>query len=102
MAADQVIIARGRLANAKKWFTHRGWDVLLDNERGRRILEWGVLHAWLAGPANPRRSVRKWCRRWAPWLTDTELNDIVADAMTSNKRWSGDHSAIDAPLTRED
>src|SRR5206468_1132207 len=51
---------------------------------------------------NPRRSVRRWCRRWASWLTDTELNDIVAAAVTSNKRWSGDQSAMVLEITVRD
>lgn len=102
MAADQVMIARGRLANARKLFAHRGWDELPQNERGERILAWGADHAWVANPTNPKRSVRNWCRRWAPWLTHTELNDIVAEAMTSNKRWSGDHSAMVLEITVRD
>jgi hypothetical protein len=93
MAVDQVIIARGRLSNASKWFAHRGWDVLPQNERGRSILRWGADHAWLAGPDNPKRSVRRWCRKHAPWLTDAELEQIVRETETSNKRWTGDQSA---------
>ncbi|NOJ43303.1 hypothetical protein [Bradyrhizobium australiense] len=88
-----VIRARGRLANAKTWFAHRGWDVLPDNERGRRILQWGADHAWLAGPANPKRSVRSWCLRWAPWLTDAELNQLVRETEARDKRWTNDQSA---------
>lgn len=94
MATDQRMIALGRLANARKWFAHRGWDVLPDNERGHRILQWGADHAWQAGPKNPKRSVRLWCRRWAgPWLTNTELDQIVRETEERDKRWSGDHSA---------
>jgi hypothetical protein len=48
---------------------------------------------WLAAPSGPQRSVRRWCRRWAPWLTVTELNKLVADTEHSNKRWSHDQSA---------
>ena len=94
MAADQKMIAIGRLANARKWFAHRGWDVLPDNERGQRILQWGADHAWQAGSKNPKRSVRCWCRKWAgPWLTNAELDQIVRETEEREKRWSGDQSA---------
>lgn len=92
-SVSDLLIARGRLANARRWFAHRGWDVLPRTERGRSILRWGVDQAWLAGPADPKRSLRGWCRRWAPWLTGAELDQIVRETATSNKRWTSDHSA---------
>jgi hypothetical protein len=71
-----LIRARGRLSDAKKWFAHRGWSVLPQSDRGQRILEWGADMAWLAAEVkglNPRqadqkrkRSVRNWCRSKAP------------------------------------
>jgi hypothetical protein len=88
-----TLLARGRLADARKWFARLGWDVLPQSIRGRRILQWGADHAWLAAPSGPQRSVRLWCRRWAPWLTVTELNKLVTDTENSNKRWSHDQSA---------
>jgi hypothetical protein len=54
---------------------------------------WGADHAWLAAPSSPQRSVRRWCRRWAPWLTVNELNNLVKTTERSNKRWSHDQSA---------
>jgi hypothetical protein len=89
----KVIRARGRLAEARKWFAHRGWDVLPQGIRGQRILLWGADQAYLAGPANPLKSVRRWCRCWAPWLKPAELDAIVAGTTSSNKRWSDDESA---------
>jgi hypothetical protein len=71
--ATRVIRARGCLKEAKLWFGHRGWEVLPKSERGRRILRWAADQAYLASPDNPKRSVRRWCRRWAPWLTPAEL-----------------------------
>jgi hypothetical protein len=97
-----VLIARGRLADARKWFEHRGWDVLPQNERGQRILQWGADHAWLAAPSNPQRSVRRWCKKYAPRLTAAELDRIVAETRTSNKRWSHDHSAMVLEITVRD
>lgn len=93
-ATDKAaLFARGRLKNAKKWFTHRGWDVLPQSERGQCILQWGADHAWLANPANPERSARNWVRKWAPLLKGAELEQFLADTTTSNKRWTNDQSA---------
>jgi hypothetical protein len=101
MAADdvEVVKARGRLADAKRWFDHRGWDFLPDNDRGRLILTWAADHAWVAGTKNPRRSVRNWCRKYAsPWLSDSELDEVVSQAEARNtphpQRWSHDQSAV--------
>jgi hypothetical protein len=93
-AADLgVMFARGRLSDAKKVFAHRRWGVIPSGIRGRRIVQWGADHAWLAASANPKRSVRNWCRKWAPWLKDAELDLIVAETETRNKHWSHDQSA---------
>jgi hypothetical protein len=89
----KVIRARGRLSDAKKVFADRQWDVLPQGIRGQRILRWGADQAYLAGPANPERSVRRWCCRWWPTLKPAELDEIVAYTKTSNKRWSDDESA---------
>lgn len=89
-----VIFACGRLKNARTWFTqHHDWIMLPQTERGRRILQWGADHAWMANPANPKRGVRRWCRCWAPWLSDSELDQLIKATETSNKRWSHDQSA---------
>jgi len=82
--------AIGRLSDAKKIFADRQWPVLPQGIRGQRILRWGADQAYVACPANPERSVRRWCRKWAPWA---DLDEIVAYTRTSNKRWSDDESA---------
>jgi hypothetical protein len=97
-----VLIARGRLSNARKWFEHLGWPVLPQGIRGQRILAWAADQAWLASPANPKRSVRRWCRRWAPWLKDAELRKIIAASDGSNKRWSGDQCATVLEISMRD
>jgi hypothetical protein len=101
-ADDNALRARCRLKQAKTWFAHRGWEVLPQTERGRRIIDWGADHAWLAASANPKRSVRRWCRRWAPWLSDAELNEIIAARETSNKRWSDDQCAAVLEISVKD
>jgi hypothetical protein len=97
-----VLVACGRLKNARTWFEDNGWDKLPQDVRGQRILHWGADHAWLASPTNPKRSVRRWCRCWAPRLSEAELNDIVATTETSNKRWSADQSATVLGITVRD
>jgi hypothetical protein len=91
--SSKVIRARGRLSNAKKVFADRQWDVLPQGIRGQRILRWGADQAYLADPTHPEISVRRWCRKWAPWLKPAELDEIVAYTQTSNKRWSDDECA---------
>lgn len=88
-----VIRARGRLKDARKWFAHRGWDVLPQGRRGQAILNWGADHAYLASPTQPMRSVRKWCERWAPWCKGAELDQLLEDVKKSNKRWNHDQCA---------
>jgi hypothetical protein len=99
---DGLVVPRGRLKEARKWFEHNGWDELPQGERGDRILRWGADHAWLASPADPRRSVRRWCRCWSPRLTASELDEIVAVTAHSNKRWSADQSATVLGITVRD
>jgi hypothetical protein len=97
-----ALFARGRLAEARKWFTYLGWDVLPQGIRGQRILSWGADHAYLASAANPTQSVRRWCRRWAPWLREAELAELVAHTVDSNKRWSADQCAAVLEITVRD
>lgn len=89
-----ALLARCRLKEAKTIVANRGWEQLPQGKRGQSILRWGADHARLASPANPKRSVRRWCRCWAPWLSDAELSEIVTATETSNKRWSADQCAV--------
>jgi hypothetical protein len=104
LAADSniVMLHRGRLKNARMWFTHLGWKVLPQDQRGRSILRWGADQAYLGSPANPERGVRRWCRCWDPKLTAKELDELVAYTRTSNKRWTHDQSAMVLGITIAD
>jgi hypothetical protein len=103
-ADTRALCARCRLKEARQWFEHRGWDVLPQSQRGRRILRWGADQAWLAAGSdgNPKRSVRNWCRKWAPWLTAQQLDKIVTDTEKTNKRWSADQCATVLEITLSD
>ena len=97
------MFARGRLKEARTWFTLRGWPVLPHNERGKRIILWIADHAWLGYPSNPEAAVRRICGPLAPWrLSDSQLDDLVESRRTSNKRWSHDHSAVVLKITVAD
>jgi hypothetical protein len=87
------LLARCRLAEAKRWFAHRGWQVLPQGIRGQSILRWGADHAWLAASGNSQTSVRRWCRKWAPWLTAADQSELFDYLKDSNKKWSADQSA---------
>jgi hypothetical protein len=97
-----VLIARGRLKEARKWFTRRGWEVLPQGLRGRLILQWVADHAWMAYPSDPKGAVRRECRRYAPWLKGAELEELVEATKKSNKRWSHDHSATVLEISMRD
>ncbi|MBR0910804.1 hypothetical protein [Bradyrhizobium japonicum] len=99
---DRTLFACGRLADAKRIFATRGWDVLPQGRRGQAILRWAADHAFLASPANPMRSVRNWSRKWAPWCIGAEFEDLLDYVKTSNKRWSHDDSAIVFGITVAD
>jgi hypothetical protein len=93
-----VVIARGRLKEAKHFFGVQGWSELTQN-----VLEWGCDHAWMAADVRDllphlalqrqKRSVRNWLRSKAPKLTNAELYRMVERTVTSNKCWTHDQSA---------
>jgi hypothetical protein len=95
-AAHNTMMARGRLKAARKLFEHRGWKELPQGVRGQRVIAWGAVMAWLAAETDQKRelSVRRWIRCWWPRIKDAELDQIVADTVVANKRWSNDECAI--------
>ena len=97
-----ALIARCRLKEARIWLEDQGLKHLPNNERGIRIVRWGADQAWCAAPKNPQISVRRWCHKWAPWLTKPELDAMVIRTATSNKRWSIDQCAIVLEVSLED
>ncbi|QOZ09540.1 hypothetical protein XH96_19880 [Bradyrhizobium sp. CCBAU 51765] len=66
------------------------------------ILRWGADHAHMADPSDPRRSVRRWCRKWAPWLDEPAIDQIIRYTKTSNKRWAADQCAAVLNITVRD
>jgi hypothetical protein len=102
-ASKSVIAARTLLKEAREIiFPDRGWQHLPQTERGWRILRWGADQAWLAWPADPKAGVIRWCSFAAPWLSDADLDAIVARTKTSNKRYSPDDSARVLEITVAD
>lgn len=97
-----ALIARCRLKEARIWLEDQGLRHLPKNERSIRIVRWGADQAWCAAPKNPQVSVRRWCLKWAPWLTKAELDAMVSRTATSNKRWSIDQCATVLEVSLED
>jgi hypothetical protein len=89
-----VLMARGRLKEARLEFAHRGWPVLPQGRRGQRILAWCAVQAWLAYPKNPEAAVRRICDELSPWLKDDRLVELIADTKVANKRFSHDQCAM--------
>ncbi|WP_271587502.1 hypothetical protein [Bradyrhizobium sp. CCBAU 53415] len=100
--SDRALIARGRLKEARQWFEHCGWKTLPRNDRLMPILRWGADHAHMADPSDPRRSVRRWCRKWAPHLPEAAIDQIISYTKASNKRWSADQCAAVLNITVRD
>jgi hypothetical protein len=97
-----VMFARGRLKEARTWFAHKGRSVLPHNERGERIVQWVADHAWIGYPANPEANIRRICRPLAPWLSDSQLDDLIKATNTSTKNWSHDQCAAVLEITVAD
>jgi hypothetical protein len=89
-----VLIARGRLKEARKLFERRRWDTLPRGRRGQRILAWCAIQAWLAYPSDPEAGVRRVCGGLAPYLKETEWIELIAETKVANKRFSHDQSAM--------
>jgi hypothetical protein len=89
-----VLIARGRLKEARKLFARRGWNVLPQGIRGQRILAWCAVQAWLAYSSDPEAGVRRVCGGLAPYLKEAEWVELVAETKVANKRFSHDQSAM--------
>lgn len=96
------VVAAGRLKEARRWFEICGWHEVPRNDRGWKILQWGADHAWMASSKDPVGSVRRWCRRVAPSLSDTEMSEILDYVATSNKLWTHDQSATVLELSLDD
>jgi hypothetical protein len=102
-ASKSVIAARSLLKEAREIIVpDRGWQHLPQTERGMRILRWGADMAALGWPADPKAAVIRWCSFAAPWLSDADLDAIVARTETSNKRYSPDDSARVLEITVAD
>jgi hypothetical protein len=76
--------------------------VLPQNDRGERIIQWVADHTWIGYPSGPEAAVRRICWPLAPWLSDSQIDDLVETTRTSNKRWSHDHCAMVLDITVAD
>jgi hypothetical protein len=89
-----VLIARGRIKDAREEFTRRGWHTLPRRIRGRRILAWIACMAWDGYPSDPEAAVRRICGDLAPYLKEHELAALIESTRAANRRFSNDQCAM--------
>jgi hypothetical protein len=96
-----VLIARGRLKEARAEFARRGWDTLPQGRRGQKILAWCACMAWNGYPSDPEAAVRRICGGLAPYLKEHELDALIDSTRVTNRRFSHDQSAmvLEIPVT---
>ncbi|MET4483043.1 hypothetical protein ABIB66_007608 [Bradyrhizobium sp. F1.13.3] len=92
------VVARGRLKEARIWNGLRGWKIWPKGSP----LGWAADHVYLASPHNWQHHLRRWCARWAPWLTQSELSELISSTAESNKRWTADQCAVALDVTLDD
>jgi hypothetical protein len=101
-----VVRALGMLAEASRWFRHKGWKTLPNNRRGWLIVQWGAEVAWQGNPANPERGARAWCCKWQPLLklkqNKTKLDRIIAEAAGTKTLWAPDIGGATLEITVSD
>jgi hypothetical protein len=101
-----VVRALGMLAEASRWFSHKGWKTLPDSRRGWLIVQWGAEVAWQGNPANPERGARAWCCKWQPLLrlkqNKAKLDRIIAEAARTKTLWAPDIGGATLEITVSD
>ena len=98
--------ALGMLAEASRWFNHKGWKTLPDSRRGWLIVQWGAEVAWQGNPTNPERGARAWCCKWQPLLrlkqNKAKLDRIIAEAARTKTLWAPDIGGATLEITVSD
>ncbi|MBR0760708.1 hypothetical protein [Bradyrhizobium japonicum] len=101
-----VVRALGMLAEARRWFEHKGWETLPNNRRGWLIVQWGAEVAWQGNPGNPERGARAWCCKWQPLLklkqNKAKLDHIIAEASRTKTLWAPDIGGAILEITVSD
>lgn len=101
-----VVRALGMLAEARRWFKHKGWETLPISRRGWLIVQWGAEVAWHGNPGNPDRGARAWCCKWQPLLklkqNKTKLDHIIAEALRTKTLWAPDVGGAILEITVSD
>lgn len=86
-----------RLADLARLLRSRHGTTLPDSAVGRDAIE-PVLHH-IASMPRPTERCTHWLDIWAPWLTGTERNAIVARALFNARNWTADQLAWRYRLT---
>jgi hypothetical protein len=92
--ADGTLIPRLRVRGMERFFVRRfGTDCLPDDGTGRKYLRLVADHLAQINP----RMIRTWVATWAPWLTASDLDELIA-RVGIGKRWKADTLARELGL----
>jgi hypothetical protein len=75
-----------RIGDLERLFQHRYGSILPGDDSGRDDLQIVVEHLWFM--AYPQERIATWSSRWAPWMPEHDLAQIVDDAGAHPRRLS--------------
>ncbi|WP_210241925.1 hypothetical protein [Bradyrhizobium elkanii] len=87
-----------RLRDLERFFRYRYGDTLPDDDAGRDDLLVAAHHIATTYRA-PDRHIRAWASLWAPWLSDAECTDLIAQVVKKPISWKPDTLAWRIGLT---
>jgi hypothetical protein len=86
--ASRPSIATLRTAELTRLFHTRYGSSAADDDAGREDVQIMVNH--LIVLADGKLRVRDWCRKSAPWMSENEVEDLIAKTITRPWRWKAD------------
>lgn len=90
-----------RVAELNRLFEDRHGKVLPDDEIGRECALIIANHLMIL-PGVPQTRIMDWAKERAPWLTVSEVNELLASAACKPQTWKADSLAWRLKLTYAD
>ena len=84
---DWCRVARFRLKEIGRLYLHRCGPTLPDADDGREYAEIAVRVALATGNGGVKKA-RLWCGLWAPWMSEEEVEAIIAQLQFASRYWS--------------
>lgn len=75
-----------RVAELTRLFTSRYGNTLPDDDAGRDDA-WVMLHHLALISGDPRARILPWLARWAPWMSPSEIEALIADVLAKPIKW---------------